>query len=114
MPVTSERNIEEIPEGKLGRLHVQAIRKSGKLVGHTFTFWCPACALAHTFRVPTWIFNGDFTRPTFSPSMVVRDLSGGAAVVACKLWLQDGYLTYSRESRRHKWGGRHVPLPHLP
>lgn len=45
------------------------------------TFWCPGCECAHGIwtkdsRNPVtnaaWEFNGDFIRPTISPSVLVR------------------------------------------
>ena len=49
--------------------------------GGRVTFWCPGCREAHVVG-PNWTFNGDYERPTFSPSirvtgvMVERDESG--------------------------------------
>lgn len=34
-----------------------------------FAHWCPACECLHHLPYPRgWTFNGDFDRPTFSPS----------------------------------------------
>lgn len=33
-------------------------------------FWCPGCEEAHVVG-PSWTFNGDYDRPTFSPSIKV-------------------------------------------
>lgn len=46
---------------------------AGGLVG----FMCPGCKEMHQVRVdgqgrPAWGFNGDFERPTFTPSVLVR------------------------------------------
>lgn len=42
-------------------------------------FWCPGCKETHVIRVrqaegerPSWTWNGDAERPTFSPSILVR------------------------------------------
>ena len=32
---------------------------------------CPGCGCSHIFD-QQWTFNGDFEKPTFSPSMLVR------------------------------------------
>ena len=37
-------------------------------------FWCPGCNCAHYVRVkgpgPTWDWNGDLDKPTFTPDLV--------------------------------------------
>lgn len=45
--------------------------------GGRILFWCPGCDGAHQIQAgdgpgPRWSFNGDFDRPTFSPSILVR------------------------------------------
>lgn len=45
----------------------------GGLVG----FWCPGCKEYHEVNVdsqsqPYWSFNGNYEKPTFSPSVMVR------------------------------------------
>lgn len=47
------------------------------LEGGLVAFWCPGCEELHQVRVrpadsPSWDFNGDYDRPTFSPSILVR------------------------------------------
>lgn len=47
------------------------------LDGGGIAFWCPGCDEAHQIRVgvpdrPSWTFNGNAERPTFSPSVLVR------------------------------------------
>lgn len=46
---------------------------AGGLVG----FMCPGCKEMHQVRVdgqgrPAWGFNGDYDRPTFTPSVLIR------------------------------------------
>lgn len=45
--------------------------------GGSLAFWCPGCNEAHVAAVgegsgPRWSFNGDYDRPTFTPSVLVR------------------------------------------
>ena len=47
-----------------------------KLEGGRVAFRCPGCNELHTIRVegdgrPLWGFNGDYDRPTFTPSVLV-------------------------------------------
>ncbi len=39
--------------------------------GGRLLFWCPGCEEAHQVG-PSWGFNGDYDRPTFSPSVLVK------------------------------------------
>lgn len=58
--------------------------------GGRLAFWCPGCKEAHQIRAqhaggphnsPEWGFNGDYDRPTFEPSILVRSVrwEGGDA-----------------------------------
>lgn len=42
-----------------------------KQSGGNFGFFCPGCNQWHTVG-PSWGFNGDLEKPTFSPSVLVR------------------------------------------
>lgn len=44
------------------------------LSDHQLGFWCPGCEEMHVVRVAgsaPWGFNGDYDRPTFTPSVLV-------------------------------------------
>jgi hypothetical protein len=38
---------------------------------HLFAFFCPGCQMNHAFD-GRWSFNGDYEKPTFKPSLLVR------------------------------------------
>ncbi len=44
--------------------------------GGRLMFWCPGCQGAHAVKVegpgPCWGFNGDYEKPTFTPSVPVQ------------------------------------------
>lgn len=44
--------------------------------GNGLCFWCPGCNQMHVVTVAphpaSWGFNGDFEKPTFTPSVLVR------------------------------------------
>lgn len=44
--------------------------------GRAVAFFCPGCKELHTVNLtdlhPCWSFNGDYDKPTFSPSILVR------------------------------------------
>ena len=85
-------------------------------------FECPGCGCAHSFRIegpaPTWSFNGDFSRPTFAPSLLVRTgpTDPGAwpegrvpKNTRCHLFLRDGQLQYLSDCT-HELAGRTITL----
>lgn len=44
-----------------------------EIEGQRLGFWCPGCEEMHVISVAPggWTFNGDYDRPTFSPSVLV-------------------------------------------
>lgn len=44
-------------------------RPNGEILG--YSFMCPGCGGQHVAEVPRWNFNGDLTKPTFTPSIKV-------------------------------------------
>ena len=86
------------------------------------SFDCPGCGCGHSFRIagpePTWSFNGDMERPTFSPSLLIRtgptDPSAWPdglvpANTRCHLFLRDGQLQFLQDCT-HALAGRTVAL----
>lgn len=65
--------------------------------------WCPACQEHHAPIEGRWTFNGDFERPTFSPSLVV----GGK--YHCHSFIRDGYWEYLSDCT-HAMAGQTVPM----
>ncbi len=43
--------------------------------GNGLSFWCPGCKEAHRVITPAWTFNGNFDKPTLSPSILVTGSS---------------------------------------
>ena len=65
----------------------------------TWLFYCPGCQQHHGFRVerdpqspqaPVWRFNGDETKPTFTPSLLVH----GGTDRRCHLYVREGRIIY--------------------
>lgn len=103
--------------------------------GHV-TFWCPGCEQAHAITVapagpPAWGFNGDFVRPTFTPSILarthklthdergewtgewVRGPDGKLVDIICHSFVTDGQIQFLGDCT-HPLAGQTVPLPDLP
>jgi len=71
-------------------------------------FYCPGCEISHVFYVgvpnyPSWIFNGNLDKPTFTPSL----LNFGR--IRCHLFLTDGVLRFLSDCG-HKLAGKNVSL----
>lgn len=93
--------------------------------GHLF-FWCPGCREAHIVG-PTWDFNGDYDRPTFAPSILVRgnkvvkdengkwtgdwqrDAAGNLIPEVCHSFVRDGQIQFLNDCT-HALAGQTVPL----
>lgn len=98
--------------------------------GYGFTFMCPGCEDRHSIRVregedgprPSWTFNGDLERPTFTPSILVTyngpdagqvDEDGFRAPPAvCHSYVTDGSIRFLDDCT-HPLAGQVVPLPEL-
>lgn len=94
--------------------------------GSTVLFWCPGCSAAHSIVTPSWSWNGDEERPTFSPSVLVHphqplidprlegdELTAPANVTTtprCHSFVRDGRIQYLPDST-HELAGQTVDLP---
>ncbi|HWK13245.1 MAG TPA: DUF6527 family protein [Rhizobiaceae bacterium] len=108
------------------------------LGGGLVAFWCPGCKELHQVRVrpaesPSWDFDGNYDRPTFSPSILVRsghfvpghkpgdscwctycaedDAAGtpGFSCKQCHSFVRDGHIQFLGDCS-HALAGQTVPL----
>lgn len=79
---------------------------------------CPACGCCHGFVPGRWTFNGDYERPTFSPSMLSRvgpmpmvpfGRPDAGKVHVCHSYVRDGQIEYLSDCT-HAMAGQTVPL----
>jgi hypothetical protein len=89
--------------------------------------WCPGCDEPHGIRIegregsPKWTFNGNFDRPTFSPSVLnftIYDDEGeplpqGQRRTLCHYFITDGQIQFCGDSP-HELAGQTVDLPDWP
>lgn len=83
---------------------------------HILWFWCPGCEAAHAFYLPRWTFDGNYTEPTVSPSLLCHPnppTEGYAGTPQCHLFLERGSLKFLSDCT-HKLAGQTVKLPPLP
>lgn len=103
------------------------------IAGGSVGFMCPGCREIHHVQVegegrPRWGFNGDYERPTFTPSVLVRskqiernergewtgewvrDAGGNALDSVCHSFVTDGQIQFLGDCT-HALAGQTVPLP---
>lgn len=74
-------------------------------------FWCPACHNYHWVQInsnlkPFWKFNNDLNKPTFSPSILVKNSDGE---VECHLFIKEGNIEYL-EDCTHDFKALTIPM----
>lgn len=85
---------------------------------YTHAHYCPACRQLHEYAVEgpfrngaQWSFNGDYERPTFTPSMrIVWGMGGDQPNKQCHYFVTDGQIRYCADST-HALAGLTVNLP---
>jgi len=87
--------------------------------GNTYVqFRCPGCQRPHKVQIEghgAWGWNGDITRPTFTPSVLVTydgaDAgTDGAPPKTCHSYVTDGLIRFLGDST-HALAGQVVDLP---
>lgn len=102
------------------------LRCAGELVG----FYCPGCGEIHFINTvpdmrPAWGFNGDYDKPTFTPSILVtgkrrmteeeyQRVIGGEEIEfpprVCHSFVTDGNIQFLNDCT-HQLAGQTIPLP---
>lgn len=52
--------------------------------------FCPGCNFTHVLD-DRWTFNGDYEKPTFTPSLLIK---GGVRGITCHSFITDGKIKY--------------------
>ena len=83
-----------------------------KIQSEGVAIYCPACNTHHLFVKGRWNFNGDYEKPTFSPSMLVKggpcNKDGSDRI--CHSFVKDGKIQYLSDCT-HKYVGKTIDLP---
>lgn len=97
-----------------------------------FAFYCPGCKREHIYFVNSphwgkdskgWEFNGDFTTPTFSPSLLnrwgkyadpkfVEDPEFPKSSGQCHLFIRNGKIEYCGDCT-HEFSGKVIDMVEL-
>jgi len=69
---------------------------------------CPGCKTAHIFNCDTWgwKFNGNYDKPTFTPSMLVNKQD---PKTRCHSFVKDGNIQFLQDCF-HELKGQNIPL----
>jgi len=86
-----------------------------KLVGYSAK--CPACGYDHMFHITRknrlhaiWKFDGDFDKPTFTPSMLVKVMNSSQHVKKiCHSFIREGQWQFLNDCT-HDSAGQTVPM----
>lgn len=92
-----------------------------------FGYWCPGCNSGHEIAVnqpnysnAKWTFNGNFQRPTFSPSLNLRINPPGhphyqpdVSSTVCHCFIADGRIQFLGDCT-HGLAGQTVEMPDIP
>ena len=74
-----------------------------------YAFYCPGCKKHHVIY-RSWQFNGNFERPTFSPSLLVKGYSEKHSQdYVCHSFVTDGEIQFLGDCT-HALAGQTVPL----
>jgi hypothetical protein len=73
-----------------------------------YLIYCPGCKSHHVFDT-RWTFNGDFEKPTFSPSMLVNQHRPESR---CHSFVTDGKIQFLSDCF-HDLAGKTVELPEV-
>ena len=107
---------------------MSALGKKVRITTRGPMIMCPACKHGHLFNqkglvpdgAPSWEFNGDGDKPTFSPSMLVftpdhTDSEGvhHERMTICHSFVRDGKIEFLSDCR-HDMAGTTVDLPDFP
>lgn len=80
--------------------------QSGKISG--VMIYCPGCKTHHVFD-DRWTFNGDYEKPTFSPSMLVNKSFPDSR---CHSFVRDGKIEFLSDCA-HELKSQTVELPEI-
>jgi len=75
-----------------------------------FPFECPGCKYGHVLDTAPgkWSWNGDFVKPTASPSLFVNQ-KGNPKYPKCHFFIKNGQLEFCGDTT-HELAGQTVPM----
>ena len=102
-------NPQPTPDGLLHVLDCPGGQPGEKRVA----FWCPACECGHWVRIAgtdgVWSFNGNFDKPTLTPSVLVRGTDRAGNPTVCHCHVTDGHIQFCNDCT-HDMASKTVPM----
>lgn len=98
------------------KVHEFKYEHEGKLNCHQYHITCPGCQTNHAMGAGIHGFNGDFEKPTFTPSLLCTgskfESKGSDKVVPmqCHSFVRDGRIQFLSDCN-HALAGQTVDLP---
>ncbi len=91
--------------------------KIKKRIAEYYVFYCNGCEHEHTYTVfsdnSQWQFNGDMENPTFTPSLLNRNIDReGVELYRCHLFVTDGKIVYCSDCS-HGLAGQTIELKNI-
>lgn len=77
-------------------------------VDQWFTFYCPGCKCNHFFT-QAWQFNGDYLKPTVTPSLLVNGDLSNPSTPRCHIYVTDGRIQFLADCT-HELAGQTVDM----
>lgn len=88
--------------------------QKGERIEGYYLFKCPGCDFLHAItdntykgKAPKWDFNGDFEKPTFNPSYLLKNQE-----TLCHSFIKNGKIQYLNDCTHHL-KGQTVDLPDI-
>lgn len=97
---------------------MQEPSKKFEMLGEEPMHWCLGCKCFHLIHInkpnphtgAKWYFNGDFDKPSFSPSIHIKRASG---ITECHYFIKDGMIQYLNDCL-HPYAGKTIEIPDIP
>lgn len=88
--------------------------KISKRVVEYYSFYCYGCKHEHNYAIyadgTQWHFNGDIENPTFTPSLLNRNIDkDGNVISVCHLFITNGQIVYCGDCT-HEMAGKTMAL----
>lgn len=93
-----------------------------ELIGGGQIYYCPGCKGTHSLNIsktskPSWTYNGNPERPTFTPSVLVTchwsEHDPTMTDFTCHAFIVDGIIQFLGDCS-HELAGKFVSMPYWP
>lgn len=94
--------LKKLDIGKIVRTPDYTYEKEEKIID-AYNWFCEGCGFVHDFWMDgRWTFNGDLDRPTFYPSLLLKQEAGWAE--RCHSFVENGEVKFLSDCSHHLAG----------